>query len=633
MRIASLVVENFLRYRGEHVLELAPAVYAVVAQREHDPTSSNWAGKTSVLEAIAFALYGWHRHRTEDAWITDGEERGQVMLVLESGQTITRSRERGKPTQLSVETGGGALAHQKDAQLVIDELVGLSERDFFVTCFFRQKEMHRLVTMRPGDRQAVVDEWLALGPVVAAQADAKKRLLAACEREEKARTKAQALAEQRALIIAGSGAEDVAELAALVGKYERDVQEARSRADAVRGQVEAAAQRKRDVEAAEKLAELEERLGALDGAPAPSSDELADAERVFQQASEQLGVAQSQARERLALARGGFDGKCPVLPGFECPARAEITAQKQQAADAYDQADATLKQVQKQTDDARTVRADLQHQQRWATERAAERRHLERLIDELRPAAARAAQGSDIEIDEWALSRATEAEAMLARAKQDLERVGQLDQQIEGLAVQADAEKATATTAREAALLLGAARRRIAEQAVAEIEHGANSLLASAGIALEVRMRWERATQGLASACEVCGAAFPSSRKIRQCGRCGAARGPKLEEKLEVELSDRSGAADDLAGIALALSASAWLRAARGARWSVCCLDEPFGALDAANRQALGAHVASMLRRMFDQAFVVAHQQDVIEQLPARLLVTAGHDGSRIEVV
>ncbi len=144
-------------------------------------------------------------------------------------------------------------------------------------------------------------------------------------------------------------------------------------------------------------------------------------------------------------------------------------------------------------------------------------------------------------------------------------------------------------------------------------------------------LRWAREGEGLATQCGECGYPFPKSQKVKSCERCQASRGPKLVEKLTVELSDRSGAAEDLGGMAVLLGASAWLRHKRGAAWSSVFLDEPLGALDLANRKAFGSYIAGMLRgrQGFEQAFCIAHTRDSMDALPNRIEIVAEGKWSR----
>ena len=110
-----------------------------------------------------------------------------------------------------------------------------------------------------------------------------------------------------------------------------------------------------------------------------------------------------------------------------------------------------------------------------------------------------------------------------------------------------------------------------------------------------------------------------------------AERGPNVAAKLVIDLSNRSGAAEDLAGMAVGLAASQWLRSKRASAWSAAYIDEPFGALDAHNKRALSNHVATMLRRSFASAFVVAHDREILDAMPGRVVISAGPKGSTLE--
>jgi DNA repair exonuclease SbcCD ATPase subunit len=116
------------------------------------------------------------------------------------------------------------------------------------------------------------------------------------------------------------------------------------------------------------------------------------------------------------------------------------------------------------------------------------------------------------------------------------------------------------------------------------------------------------------------------------CGKCGAAREHKSDGKLHLALSDRSGAAEDLGGLAFQLAAARWLRSRRGSPWSVVVLDEPFGALDEHNRRALATSLTGLIGDGFEQAFVVAHDRRTLDAMPNRILVRAHAKHSTVEL-
>jgi DNA repair exonuclease SbcCD ATPase subunit len=180
----------------------------------------------------------------------------------------------------------------------------------------------------------------------------------------------------------------------------------------------------------------------------------------------------------------------------------------------------------------------------------------------------------------------------------------------------------------------GGAQRRFAEGELAGIERLACEMMADAGLPLGVRVSWSREGSGVAATCAECGDAFPRSEKVKACARCGAARGPNLVHKLEVEPTAQSGGARDLAGIFLQLAAAAWLVRERGARWATAMLDEPLAALDRAIRRQLSAHFPEVLRRVgCAQALVIGHDRGALDALPGRIQVTSRGGWSAASVV
>jgi hypothetical protein len=170
---------------------------------------------------------------------------------------------------------------------------------------------------------------------------------------------------------------------------------------------------------------------------------------------------------------------------------------------------------------------------------------------------------------------------------------------------------------------------RIAKESVAVLEQQANMLLQDSGLSLE--FAWERATKMLAPICVACGHLYAGQRD-KQCSSCGAERGPKMSDELEILIEDGSGEIEDvkmksggakiLVASSLRLAASSMLREQRGAAVGWACIDEPFGPLDAENREALARTFSGMLGSVgLEQAFVVSHDQVLLDALPSRIIV------------
>lgn len=346
------------------------------------------------------------------------------------------------------------------------------------------------------------------------------------------------------------------------------------------------------------------------------------------------------AKAKGALARGEFDGRCPV-GNIQCPAVDTLNSQRRENAAEHKRAlvlyDDACRAEALARDVAETVR--VTEQRRAAL--LARREVLRARAGVLRAALAEPVESApSVGEAERAVSTANTnwgtASAHAQTAKDALVRVQRAHERLGALRAQVEAARERAGVLRAAVRLFGrqGAQQKIAEAALGEIEAGANALLREAAIDLSVTVRWAREGQGLAASCDACGAPHPASQKVKRCERCGAERGAKLVERLDVELSDRSGAAEDLAGAALQLAASSWLRAERGVQWGAAFIDEPFSSSDKVSRRAFATHLSAMLRGRFgfEQAFIISHSPDATDAMPGRITIMADEYGSRVEV-
>jgi DNA repair exonuclease SbcCD ATPase subunit len=375
------------------------------------------------------------------------------------------------------------------------------------------------------------------------------------------------------------------------------------------------------------------------------SDRLVkDRDKAFAAHAEALGdrvVALRKMASSEKLSRGEFDGVCPVA-GITCPARDQINSEtaRNTAMAALDVATAgALSEVlDKASSKLRTAEARLQVRQRLEDKIEQTNARANRLLPMLDEAKT-APPPEDPAVLRDKVSTAHEVVANLTAKRDSLRRsVGLVDSaiaEVARLSKVADEVSAEMAVHRAAMVILGpqGAQRRVAENALVEIQESANQKLAECGVDLTVEVQWSREGQGLAAQCDACGTMFPRTARAKACDRCGAARGPLLINRLEVVLSDRSGAAEDLVGLAVQFAASDWLRADRGAQWSVMSIDEPFSQLDDFNRGSLGRHLAAMLRGSYEQSFVVAHHTSLLDALPGRILVESNGKGSSVRIV
>ena len=636
MRIRSITLGNWLCFEGQHTLDLDAKAYAIVARHVRNPERSNWLGKSGLLEAVRFALTGAHRHRTEDKWITDDASKGGVYLTLDDGTTIERTRKRGQSTRLAV-----SGATQDEAQRRIYELIGLSEADFLATSYFEQGQMAKFVTQDAADRTRMVTGWFRLEKLIEAEEFHKNELAKLTWNATTLRTSlATTDSLERAEL---AGFESFEALVAAKDALEQDIAKDRKSLRDLQS----------DLELSRKAAVNEERkkqFNAIcdEGIRLSKSIENVDGEALKEERDKAHDELQTLIGERATAAQEvtqkrklvlGFNGICPVA-AIQCPATADINKRTKQNAKLLDEATKTYEAAVDKEKDAheRFVSADA-HAQAYA--RAEER------IDTLRE------QGKQLreQIDQNLNVTAVDVNESISRLNVRLQdRIGKLAvyqrsiaaiEKSRGerlrLAESLAALETAITTEREARTIVGrnGAQRTVAERGLKAIENGANAMLAESDIDLRVAVQWSREGTSIASACEECGHPFPKSARAKICERCEAPRGMNIINRLEIGLSNVSGAAKDLAGAAFQLSASAWMRVNRGTRWSTAFLDEPFGQLDPANRKAFSAHLATLLRSRygFEQSFTVAHHASVLDALPGRIEIVGDGRRSSLKVI
>jgi DNA repair exonuclease SbcCD ATPase subunit len=649
-----LRLKNLYCFKGEHSVTLEPSVYAVMAQADDNPDRSNWLGKSTLLLAFAYALFGWHTKRTDNEIITTGQVECMVSLRLNDGTIIERMKPDGKSEQLKFIAPGMKPITQIQAQKAIEQHIGVSADNFMAMYFFEQKRIGALVTAKGAERASIIEGWLTeeLEPIV--------RLNDAAVKAHKKATVELADLERE---LAGLKADWSKLLIDVLGKDDSTA-DVRVTIDVILANVEVAyaskkvalntARKEATEEAiqsrlmAEKVAKADEYQSIVDeGIKVRSEFDKfpIDAQEKYEAAKAVSTAAEAANRDlqtelrRLEAGNYTFDGQCPIACQA-CPSRSWVVEQATSKV--------ALASVQNRASEASRRRRDTGMATQAAQVVAARRSELQTRLTALRAKAEQLADVAEevenVEDQVEKPSKANERVAALETALEGLaEKVRQLKEdkdwaakavaRVWDLETQVNRAKSKRALTVEAVQLTGrtGAQQAIQEIVMAKIESKANDVLTNASIPLQIAIKWEQETNGLAKVCPTCGTAFPASQRVKACETCGAVRGPNVQSKLLIEPTNRSGAAEDLAGVALGIAASRWLRAQRGSRWSAVFIDEPFGALDAHNRTALGSHIASMLRSEFSSAFVVAHERSVLMAMPAQIKICAGSGGSRIE--
>ncbi len=163
MRVERLRLRNFKCY-GEVDLGLRDGVTVI--------HGVNGSGKTSLLEACFFALYGARAldDRTLDDVIARGENDAKVELWFthDDGSYRLERRlrlrdERAVTTTCVLETPNGQIEGSRDVRSHVAELLRMDAGAFVNCAYVRQGEVNQLIHASPSDRQDIIDDLLQLG--------------------------------------------------------------------------------------------------------------------------------------------------------------------------------------------------------------------------------------------------------------------------------------------------------------------------------------------------------------------------------------------------------------------------------------------------------------------------------------
>ena len=161
MMIQKVRLINFVSHRDTS-LELPHGLTAIIGR--------NGAGKTSILDAISYALFKQHSRGKDENLINRRASSAQVQLQFSSNgrnYEITWRIERGRRARAilkDAESGSPILidAGERTAIPEMEKILGISREVFLNAAYIRQGEIARLLEARPAERKELISKLLGI---------------------------------------------------------------------------------------------------------------------------------------------------------------------------------------------------------------------------------------------------------------------------------------------------------------------------------------------------------------------------------------------------------------------------------------------------------------------------------------
>jgi len=163
MKINNIVIENFLSMENVSIdfEQFSELVLVEGRNKDTKPISSNGAGKSSVIEALVFALFGKTIRKTTEKSLTNLHTDGKCKVTLTVNDNVVIERTK-KPSKLVVrvgdknETRDNVMATQK----YLERTLNINPQVFLASIVFGQGIKTDFLTATADEKRAIIQNFL-----------------------------------------------------------------------------------------------------------------------------------------------------------------------------------------------------------------------------------------------------------------------------------------------------------------------------------------------------------------------------------------------------------------------------------------------------------------------------------------
>lgn len=160
MIIYSVKLFNFMGFHGEHYRKFYDkAVIGIIGEYKGNAEHSNQSGKTTIIEAITYALFGLSRAAKELELIHYGEDMMwvEVVLINDDGKKFTIKRGRDVKNNGILEVD--FQDKKTEGQESICKLLGFDKKEFQLTTFFKQSDINQFMDLGSSEQKNHIIKW------------------------------------------------------------------------------------------------------------------------------------------------------------------------------------------------------------------------------------------------------------------------------------------------------------------------------------------------------------------------------------------------------------------------------------------------------------------------------------------
>jgi len=168
--ISKMEIWNFLSIEHLELKNINGGIIGINGSYKGAADYSNGSGKSALVEAICCALTSQHRYKTDYEMIRLGQDKARICLELEGDYGKLQIDRNWKKRSGDIKGTLSSLKVSLNDEIkssssitagtkYLNEFLGITERDFVYSFYFRQQEYQKLLRDKPADRIKFLQEF------------------------------------------------------------------------------------------------------------------------------------------------------------------------------------------------------------------------------------------------------------------------------------------------------------------------------------------------------------------------------------------------------------------------------------------------------------------------------------------